>query len=194
MVIYNHKQPDLGGNTLVMKLGRTQALSLAVVTGALSLAMQFFVPGIPLGVGKIDLALVPAMVGAVFAGPMAGVIIGFLHGIGSPAYIALIPSSIFSFTLLGYLAQRFKIKGGTALAIIIARVLIGTVVATIIFKPLVYPSVPLLTIYLIGLGYNIPSSIIAVFLCGLIEARFFRTLISSNQALETSAKSTKNNP
>jgi len=170
-------------------MNRTQTLTLAVVTGALSLAMQLFVPGIPMGVGKIDLALVPAMVGAVFAGPMAGIIIGFLHGIGSPAYLALIPSSIFSFTLIGYLAEKLRFRGGTALAIIIGRVLISTVVATLIFKPLVYPSASLLAIYLIGLGYNIPSSIIAIIVCGLIETRYFRAASNSSPAILPSAKS-----
>lgn len=155
-----------------LQLNRTQALMFGVIMGSLSLAIQLFVPGIPVGLGKIDLALVPAIVGAVFGGPMAGVIIGLLHGIGSPAYIALIPSSVFSFTLIAFLAMKLKMRWGTPIAIVVGRILIGTVVATLIFQPLVYTSAPLLSVYIIGLSYNIPSSIIAIIICSLVEKRF----------------------
>ena len=183
---------ELGWNTMVMKLNRTQVLSLAVVTGSLSLAMQLFVPGIPLGGGKLDLAIVPAIVGSAFAGPMAGAIIGFLYGIGSPAYLGLIPSSIVEFIVLGYLAQKLRIRGGKTLAIVISDVLMAPVIAMLIFKLLVFQSVPLLTLYLIGLAYGIPGPIIALFVCGLIETRLFGTLNSSNQTLKMSPKPTSN--
>lgn len=59
------------------KLTSTRHLVFATLMGTLSLVMQVFVPGIPLGIGgKLELADIPAVIGSAFAGPVGGVITG----------------------------------------------------------------------------------------------------------------------
>ncbi|MEM3627236.1 MAG: hypothetical protein QXZ25_04350 [Candidatus Bathyarchaeia archaeon] len=131
--------------------------------------MQLVVPGIPLGVGgKIELADVPAIIGAAFSGPIGGIITGFLHGIMSPTYLALIPATVCSLALLGYLSDNLKMKWKTILAIIVTRVIFDPILGAIFYKLIYYgPSVPILTIWVIGLYYDVPSAMISIplYLC-----------------------------
>lgn len=146
------------------KLISTRRLTFATMMGTLSLAMQAFVPGIPLGWGgKIELADIPAILGAVFTGPMGGAINGLLYGIISPVYLALVPTSVCSLALLGYLSERFKIRGNVVLAIVIARVIFDPILASFLFQWIYYgPTTPLLAIWIIGLWYNVPSAMISI--------------------------------
>lgn len=93
--------------------------------------MQMVVPGIPLGWGggKLELADVPAILGAAYTGLVGGIINGFLHGILSPTYLALIPTSMCSFALLGFLSENLKMRWKTIPAIIIARVIFDPILA-----------------------------------------------------------------
>lgn len=101
------------------KIISAQRLALATLTGTLSLIMQLALPGIPLGAGgKLELAEVPAILGAAFTGPLGGAINGFLHGIMSPGYLALVPTSICSLALLGYLSDKIKTRWKAIPAII----------------------------------------------------------------------------
>ena len=146
------------------KLISTRRLTFATMMGTLSLAMQAFVPGIPLGWGgKIELADIPAILGAVFTGPVGGTINGFLYGIISPVYLALVPTSVCSLALLGYLSESLKIRGNAILAIVIARVIFDPILASFLFKWIYYGSTaPLLAIWIISLWYDVPSAIISI--------------------------------
>lgn len=147
-------------------------LVFATLTGTMSLLTQVFVPGIPLGWGgKIELADIPAIIGAVFTGPVGGVITGLLYGAASPVYLALIPSSVCSFALLGYLSNSLKVEGNTVIAIVI-YVVFTSVVNTLFFKLIYYgPAVPFLAVWIISLWYNVPGSIVSILLLVFIERK-----------------------
>jgi len=156
------------------RLISTRRLTFATMMGTLSLMMQAFVPGIPLGFigGKLELADVPAILGAAFTGPVGGIINGFLHGILSPGYLALIPSTVCSLALLGYLSESLKIRWKTILAIIIARVIFDPILGVILFTLIYYgPAAPLLSIWIIGLYYDVPSAIISIPLYIFVQKR-----------------------
>jgi hypothetical protein len=141
--------------------------------GTLSLIMQLVVPGIPLGVagGKLEFAQVPAILGACFSGAIGGIICGFLHGVYSPAFLALIPSTMLNLGLLGYIADNLKIKGRIIIAIIISRIILGPVFAAIIFKLLYYTGATYLSIWILGLTFGIPSAIVSIPLSTLLQKR-----------------------
>lgn len=141
--------------------------------------MQAYVPGIPLGVGgaKLELADIPAVLGASLSGSVGGMICGFLYGVFSPAYLALIPSMVIVLTLLGCLSDNLK-RGRIALAIILSRAIIGPVLSAILFKWIYFSSIPFLSVWLLCFSYAIPGVIIVILLRFLIEKKFY-WLISS---------------
>lgn len=145
------------------RLISAQRLTFATVMGTLSLIMQLVVPGIPLGYGKLELADVPAILGAAFTGSVGGIINGFLYGISSPSYLALIPTSVCSLALLGYMLENLKMRWKAIPAIIIARVIFDPILAAILYKLIYYgPAAPLLAIWIISLYYDAPSAIISI--------------------------------
>jgi uncharacterized membrane protein len=90
------------------KLITTKRLTFAIIMGTLGLVMQATVPGIPLGLAgtKIELADIPVVLGSSLSGPVGGIICGLLYGVMSTANLALIPSMICIFGLLGYLTEK----------------------------------------------------------------------------------------
>ena len=103
---------------------------------------------------------------------MGGAINGFLYGIISPVYLALVPTSVCSLALLGYLSERLKIRGNAILAIVIARIIFDPFLASFLFKWIYYgPTTPLLAIWIISLWYDVPSAIISIPLYMFIEKR-----------------------
>lgn len=76
--------------------------------GALGLAMQIVIPGIPMGIGKIELADIPAIIGAAFACPIGGMFIGFIYGMGSGVPLAAIPTNTFAFFLISLLSNKLR--------------------------------------------------------------------------------------
>jgi len=146
----------------------TKNLAFATIMGALGLAMQLFVPGIPLGMGKIELADLPAILGATFTGPIGGAIAGFLYGISSGVPLALAPAETLSFAVLGYLSKNMKMKW---LAIPIVRVFLTCPLNSFLIKIIYYGAAPLYVILIRSLYYNVPSVIISVPLCIFIEKK-----------------------
>jgi len=152
----------------------TQRLTFAIMMGTFSLIMQLVVPGIPLGWGggKLELADVPAIVGTAFTGPVGGIINGFLYGILSSTNLALIPTSVCSLALLGYLSENLKIRWKVISAIIVARVIFDPILAAILYQLIYYgPSAPLSIIWIISLYYDAPSAIISIPLYIFVQKR-----------------------
>lgn len=131
----------------------------ATLMGSLSFLMQIAVSGIPIGMGKIELADIPAVLGAVFTGPVGGMITGFLYGIGSPSLLALLPSEVCGMTLMGYMSKNLKLEWK---AIPISRILFVPVLATILYSLTYLKGTPFIMIWLIGLSYNTPGALISI--------------------------------
>ncbi len=126
---------------------------------SLSLAMQVAFPGIPLGWGKLELAEVPALLGASLTGPVGGAIVAFAYGVPSPGFAALVPLALVDFTLVGYLARNRR-WGWKAIPVvhIAAYLTIGTFLFNRVY------GVPMIAAILEGLAYSIPSALIAALL------------------------------
>jgi len=151
------------------RLISTRSLTFATIMGALALAMQIYVPGIPMGMGKIELADLPAVQGAAFSGLIGGVLIGFLFGLGSGVPLAAILASPISFALLGYLSKNLKMKW---VAIPIVYGLVYPSIMAILVKIFYYgAAVPLFVILLRSLWYCVPTAIISVPLYIFIEKK-----------------------
>jgi len=137
--------------------------------GALSFAMQMFVPGIPVGLAKVELADVPAVLGAAFTNQIGGVLVGFLYGLGSRLPQYSIPLSMFGFSLLGYLAKKLKMGW---MAIPIVRGFVHPLLGSIVIKVLYYgPAVPLEPILIRVFINYIPGAVISVPLYIFIEKK-----------------------
>ncbi len=138
--------------------------------GALTVVMQVFLPGIPLPAGKLELADIPAILGSAFAGPIGGIINGFLYGITIPSaavFVALIPASIISLSLLGFLSKNLHMSW---ISILIARVIINPIAKTFLLVYLFYPpDVMILPVYVLALSYDIPGALVSIPIYALVK-------------------------
>ena len=141
--------------------------------GTLGLLMQAAFPGIPLGVAgaKLELADIPVVLGACITGPIGGMICGFLYGITSPAFYALVPSMMCILGLLGYFARRRNGSFSVALGITGTRVLFGPLLSGIMFKWLVFTSAALLDVWLLCFVYAFPGAIVSIFLYIFVQKK-----------------------
>jgi len=142
------------------RLISTKCLVFASMIGAISLAMQVFVPGIPVGLGKMELAEVPAILGAAFTNQIGGVLIGFLYGFGSRTILASLPASMFTFGLLGYLAKKLE-RGWMAIPIV--RGFVHPLLSGILSWEIYHgAAVPLEAILILAFYKVIPGVVISV--------------------------------
>lgn len=149
----------------------TKNLAFAILMGSIGLVMQATIPGIPLGVGgaKLELADIPVVLGASITGPVGGMICGFLYGVTSPAFWALVPSMMCILTLLGYLTRNRSDSFSISLAIIASRVIIGPLLSGILFNWLVFTSAALIDVWILCLVYALPGAILSIAIYTLIQ-------------------------
>jgi len=161
----------MGNVDQMVKLITTKRLTLAIMMGTIGLVMQATVPGIPLGLAgaKLELADIPVILGASLSGPIGGMICGFLYGIASPAYLALIPSMMCILALRGYLSEKRNDWLSVASAIIGSRVIFGPLLSAFPMKHLCFPAFTYFDIWLLCLTYAVPGAIVSIVVYCVIQ-------------------------
>jgi hypothetical protein len=160
------------------RLINTKRLAFAIIMGTLGLVMQAIVPGIPLGVGgaKLELADIPVVLGASITGPVGGIICGSLYGIMSTANLALFPTMIFVFGLLGYLTNKRSDCLSVSLAIIGTRVILGPVLLAVLMKWIYFASMPFIDVWVLCLVYAAPGAVVSIGIYALLQKKIHALL------------------
>ncbi len=166
------------------KLITTKRLTFAIMMGAMTLVMQAVLPGIPLGIGggKLELADIPAILGASITGPIGGVICGFLYGIASPTYLALIPSMICILVPIGYVSDKLNNWKITVLAIIISRVIFGPILLAVPMKLIYFNTLTFGDTWLLSLTYAVPGALASIAVYMLMSRRIPGLLSKLNES------------
>jgi len=164
------------------KMIATKKLTFAIIMGTIGLVMQATIPGIPIGVGgaKLELADIPVVLGASITGPIGGMICGFLYGVTSPAFWALIPSMMCILTLLGYITRKKSDSFSISLAITGSRILIGPLLSAVLFNLLVFTSSPFIDVWILCFVYAFPGAILSICIYTLIQKKIPKLLSTIN--------------
>jgi riboflavin transporter FmnP len=165
------------------RLITTKRLAFAVIMGAAALVMQAALPGIPLGIagGKLELADIPAIFGASITGPIGGIICGFLYGLASPTYLALIPSMMCVLGLIGYISDKRNNWLTTVLAIIVSRVIFGPLLLAVPMKFIYFNTLTYVDTWLLCLTYAVPGALASIAVYMLILKKIPRLLSRLNE-------------
>ena len=161
----------MGNVEKMAKLITTKHLTLAIMMGTIGLVMQATLPGIPLGLAgaKLELADIPVILGSSLTGPIGGIICGFLYGIASPAYLALVPSMVCILSLIGYLSKKRNDLLSVSLAIIVSRVILGPLLLAFSMKHLCFPSATYFDTWLLSFTYAVPGAIVSIVVYTIIQ-------------------------
>ena len=160
------------------RLLSTKRLSFAIIMGALALVMQAVVPGIPLGVAgaKLELADIPAVLGSSISGPVGGIICGLFYGVMSTANLALVPSMIIVFGLMGYFADKRNSCAAITVTIIGMRVVVGPVLVAAFMKWIYFPTMSFVDVWILSIVYAAPGAIVSVGIYIFVQKKIPRLL------------------